>query len=141
MVNNIPINWGVSISASPGIQKSKTFRKLDVCHLSEVGGACCWVRQKELTSVSETSCTSVFLRIQDDRLGPKPRNPEVLNVIKFNNNWNWNWNCIFWDTMPCSPPKANRRFGGTYRLHLQGRISRVRLRSHTCFHAAHLIRP
>jgi hypothetical protein len=26
----------------------------------------------------------------------------------------------------CSPLKVNRRFGGTYRLHLQGRISRAR---------------
>jgi hypothetical protein len=28
--------------------------------------------------------------------------------------------------MPCSPLKANRRFGGTYQLQLQGRISRAR---------------
>jgi hypothetical protein len=27
----------------------------------------------------------------------------------------------FWDIMPCSPMSVNRRFGGTYRLHLQGR--------------------
>jgi hypothetical protein len=27
---------------------------------------------------------------------------------------------IFWDIKPCSPLKVNRRFGGTYRLHLQG---------------------
>jgi hypothetical protein len=33
---------------------------------------------------------------------------------------------IFWDTTPCSPLKVNRRFGGTHRLHLQGRISRER---------------
>jgi hypothetical protein len=33
---------------------------------------------------------------------------------------------IFWDIMPRSPLKVNRRFGGTYRLHLQRRISRVR---------------
>jgi hypothetical protein len=26
----------------------------------------------------------------------------------------------FWDMMPCSPFSFNRRFGGTYRLHLQG---------------------
>jgi hypothetical protein len=26
-----------------------------------------------------------------------------------------------WDITPCSPLKVNRRFGGTYRLHLQGR--------------------
>jgi hypothetical protein len=34
---------------------------------------------------------------------------------------------FFWDITPCSPFKVNRLFGGTYRLHLQGReISRAR---------------
>jgi hypothetical protein len=28
---------------------------------------------------------------------------------------------IFWDITPCIPLSVNRRFGGTYRLHLQGR--------------------
>jgi hypothetical protein len=28
---------------------------------------------------------------------------------------------IFWDITLCSPLNVNRRFGGTYRLHLQGR--------------------
>jgi hypothetical protein len=28
---------------------------------------------------------------------------------------------IFWDVTPCSLLRCNRRFGGTYRLHLQGR--------------------
>jgi hypothetical protein len=28
---------------------------------------------------------------------------------------------IFWDMTPCSPLSFNRRFGGTHRLHLQGR--------------------
>jgi hypothetical protein len=28
---------------------------------------------------------------------------------------------IFWDITPCSPLNVDRRFGGTYRLHLQGR--------------------
>jgi hypothetical protein len=28
---------------------------------------------------------------------------------------------IFWDMTPCSLLSANRRLGGTYRLHLQGR--------------------
>jgi hypothetical protein len=27
---------------------------------------------------------------------------------------------IFWDITPCSPLSVNRRFRGTYRLHLQG---------------------
>jgi hypothetical protein len=36
-------------------------------------------------------------------------------------------NIIFWDITPCSPLKLNRRFGGIYRPHLQGRrISRAR---------------
>jgi hypothetical protein len=30
-------------------------------------------------------------------------------------------NYIFWDITLCSPLSVNRRFGGTYRLHLQGR--------------------
>jgi hypothetical protein len=29
---------------------------------------------------------------------------------------------ILWDIPPCSPLSVNRRFGGTYRLHLQDRI-------------------
>jgi hypothetical protein len=28
---------------------------------------------------------------------------------------------IFWDVTPCSLLRLNQRFGGTYRLHLQGR--------------------
>jgi hypothetical protein len=28
---------------------------------------------------------------------------------------------VFWDMTPCSPLSFNRRFGGTYGLHLQGR--------------------
>jgi hypothetical protein len=28
---------------------------------------------------------------------------------------------IFWDITPCSPLKANRRLGGTYRIHLHSR--------------------
>jgi hypothetical protein len=27
----------------------------------------------------------------------------------------------FWDITPCSPLSVNRRFGGTFRLHIQGR--------------------
>jgi hypothetical protein len=34
---------------------------------------------------------------------------------------------IFWDITPCSPLRVNRRFGGTYRLHILGRkMSSVR---------------
>jgi hypothetical protein len=28
---------------------------------------------------------------------------------------------LFWGITPCNPLKVNRRFGGAYRLHLQGR--------------------
>jgi hypothetical protein len=30
-------------------------------------------------------------------------------------------NAVFWDVAPCRSCRLNRRFGGTYRLHLQGR--------------------
>jgi hypothetical protein len=33
---------------------------------------------------------------------------------------------IFWDITPCSPLKVGWRFGATYRLHSQGRISRAK---------------
>jgi hypothetical protein len=34
---------------------------------------------------------------------------------------------IFWDIMPCGPLKANRRFGGKFHFHLQGkRISKAK---------------
>jgi hypothetical protein len=39
---------------------------------------------------------------------------EVLTAVALKNT-------IFWDIRPCSPLSVNRRFGGTYRLHLQGR--------------------
>jgi hypothetical protein len=32
---------------------------------------------------------------------------------------------IFWDMTPCSPLSCTRRFGGTYRLHLQGASQRT----------------
>jgi hypothetical protein len=35
---------------------------------------------------------------------------------------------IFWHIKPCSQLKVNRRFGETYRLHLQGRINRAKYR-------------
>jgi hypothetical protein len=40
-----------------------------------------------------------------------------------------NKSSVFWDITPCSPLSVNRRFGGSYRLHLQGRkISQARNR-------------
>jgi hypothetical protein len=32
---------------------------------------------------------------------------------------------IFWDITPCSPLSVNRRFGGTYRIHFQGRKNKL----------------
>jgi hypothetical protein len=39
---------------------------------------------------------------------------------------------IFWDITPGSPLNINRRFGGTYRLHLQDLFA-------ACFHAGFLL--
>jgi hypothetical protein len=47
---------------------------------------------------------------------------------------------IFWDITLCSPLNVNRRFGGTYRLHLQGRrISRAACHSISRLFIARLI--
>jgi hypothetical protein len=35
----------------------------------------------------------------------------------------------FWDITPCSPLSVNRRFGGTYRLHIQGRRNKLSKKS------------
>jgi hypothetical protein len=44
---------------------------------------------------------------------------EVLTAVVMKNT-------IFWDITSSRPLKVNRRFGGTCRLHLQGRINRAR---------------
>jgi hypothetical protein len=49
---------------------------------------------------------------------------------------NYRKSSIFWDITPCSPLKVNRRFGGTCRLHLQGRrISKERNRRESSWQA------
>jgi hypothetical protein len=42
---------------------------------------------------------------------------------------------IFWDITQCSPLNVNRRFGGAYCLHLQGRISRARYQRESRWHS------
>jgi hypothetical protein len=39
----------------------------------------------------------------------------IMNIITINKE-----NAVFWDAAPCKSC-VNRRFGGTHRLHLQGR--------------------
>jgi hypothetical protein len=43
---------------------------------------------------------------------------------------------IFCDITPCSPLKVNGRFGGMYRIHLQGRINRARYQSESTDYTA-----
>jgi hypothetical protein len=38
---------------------------------------------------------------------------------------------IFWDITQCSALKVNRRFGGTYSMHLHGRISQAKYQRET----------
>jgi hypothetical protein len=43
---------------------------------------------------------------------------------------------VFWDIKPCGPLKVNRCFGGTYRLHFQGRrMNRARNQRETRWQA------
>jgi hypothetical protein len=45
---------------------------------------------------------------------------------------------IFWDMTACSPLSFNRRFGGTYRLHLQGRkVNSAKAASRLKFNGLH----
>jgi hypothetical protein len=45
---------------------------------------------------------------------------------------------VFWNIKPCSPLKINRRFGGTYRLHIQ--CLRIRKAEFvTCFNAGFVL--
>jgi hypothetical protein len=46
---------------------------------------------------------------------------------------------IFWDITPCSPLSFNRRFGGIYHLHLQGRINRFRKAASKHVASCHLL--
>jgi hypothetical protein len=49
---------------------------------------------------------------------------EVFTIVTMKNT-------VFWDLAPCSS-SVNRRFGGTYRLHLQGTKIRERGTSGAC---------
>jgi hypothetical protein len=65
-----------------------------------------------LTCAEKYTCINILLEILRD-LKPQRK----LDIKR----------TTFWDITPCSPLKVNRRFGGTYRLHLQVRkISRAR---------------
>jgi hypothetical protein len=46
---------------------------------------------------------------------------------------------IFWDMTPCSPLSVNRRFRGTYRLHLQGRRNKFSKKPASKQNACHLL--
>jgi hypothetical protein len=51
----------------------------------------------------------------------------VENLNIYIKTTDWLKSTVFWDIMPRSPLKVNRRFGGTHRLHLQSRrIGRAR---------------
>jgi hypothetical protein len=55
--------------------------------------------------------------------GSKPVGLDVASCMQSDIGLTWERmkSIIFWDIMPCSSMSVNRRFRGTYRLHLQGR--------------------
>jgi hypothetical protein len=56
--------------------------------------------------------------------------PQVLLFFEITKQILIEKSSISWDITQCSPMKVNRPFGGTYRLHLEGRrISRARNQS------------
>jgi hypothetical protein len=72
-----------------------------------------------LTDTLETKSVAALL-LGDYITAVKSVGFEVLTAVIMKST-------IFWDIPPCSPLKVNRRFGGAYHLHHQGRrISRAR---------------
>jgi hypothetical protein len=65
---------------------------------------------------------SISLRLKKSETVSKDVGFEVLTAVVMKIT-------IFLDTMPCSPLRGNRRFGGKYRLHLQGRKGYMFLRN------------
>jgi hypothetical protein len=53
-----------------------------------------------------------------------------LNFLQFKEKQRVSKVPRFWDITPCSPLKVNQRFGGTCRLHLQGRKIRQSKKQH-----------
>jgi hypothetical protein len=76
------------------------------------------VRTSDLTNIWPTIVTEIACRLFSWWSKPNPKifllGFEVFTAVVMKS-------IIFWDVMPCSLFSCNRSFGGTYRLHLQGR--------------------
>jgi hypothetical protein len=80
-----------------------------------------WLRNTDLNHSAYTSTTRSDIK----KMSAFCRQSAIIKSIWFSTYQRFKCT-IFWDITPCSPLKVNRRFGGTYRLHLQGRkISRA----------------
>jgi hypothetical protein len=60
-----------------------------------------------------------------------------MGIVKFSF---WMKSTIFWDMTPCSPFSVNRRFGGTYHLHLQSRRNKFSMKPASKQVASRIIR-
>jgi hypothetical protein len=69
----------------------------------------------------------IIWMLLDPVLNERKQNGHTRNIVEHTGHLK---RTIFWDITACSPVRFNRRFGGTYRLHLQGwKISLARNRS------------
>jgi hypothetical protein len=87
-----------------------------------------WLRDLFLfMSLEAACCSETPITLPGAKARENQHQPfEVLTVVVMKSS-------IFWDITPCSLLKVNRRFGGTYRLHLQDRrISEARNQYETC---------
>jgi hypothetical protein len=57
------------------------------------------------------------MKSEHSSYSPAPGDYELKRTMK---------NAVFWGVAPCRCSRFNRRFGGSYRLHLQGRKIRER---------------
>jgi hypothetical protein len=112
--------------------KQVTTNQINCQHLALI---CRWISQTARVSIIEANRmyrTNLYLLLLDVALGYLVlllhvsikstwipfSHPEVRGLIFRSTKF---LKCIFWDITPCSSLKVNRRFGGTYILHLQAR--------------------
>jgi hypothetical protein len=109
MTSELWSRWAFLAIFSPGIPRYKCILGSRTQHKTEA--ECHWIYLESLVEVNSTSLDT------QRRTNTKCILQSIYQLKS----------TIYWDMTPCSPLNVNRRFGATYRLHLQGRrISRAR---------------
>jgi hypothetical protein len=91
-----------------------------------------WFHHFRILGAQYKSCSSTLRHILNCPLVSAHLGSNVLLCIWIYIVWTKYKLNILWDVTLCSPLKVNRHFGGTYGLHLQGRVSRGSYQQELC---------